>query len=363
MAVDPAASPPASSDALEAQVASEPPERRTAGIGPYRLALRRLRHNYTALFFLGVFAIILILCLLAPVYSQDIAHIGPNANNVTGTIREGGKLRDIVSPVGVPIGPSWNLHHYFLGADNNGRDVAVRLLYGGRTSLEIGAIAAALTVVLGSLIGVLAGFLRGVADGVLSWVMNLIWSFPPVLLGVAVGTALAIGGIGPIKGNSLYIPAFIVGLIYIPYLGRPIRAEVLRLREMDFVDAARAQGAGAWRIMASEILPNLVSTIIVYIPLLMAVDIILAAYLAFLGAGVQPPNASWGTLISDGLPLIQGGKAVHLTLAPGIMLIVAVLSINTFGDGLRDALDPRAQVRVRRPRRRRRPRTRKQAGR
>jgi peptide/nickel transport system permease protein len=245
----------------------------------------------------------------------------------------------------VPIGPTWG-SRYFLGADENGRDLAVRLLYGGRNSLEIGAIATVLTIILGLLMGTLAGYLRGPVDAVLRPIMELIWSFPVVLLGVALGTALALGGIGPIKGNSLLIPAFIIGVVYVPYFGKPIRAEVLHLREQDYIDAARVQGAGALEIMKTEILPNVASTVIVFIPLILAQAILLEAYLSFLGAGVQPPNASWGTLISDGLPFIEGGQAIHLTLAPGIMLVLAVLGVNVFGDGVRDALDPRAQVRI-----------------
>jgi peptide/nickel transport system permease protein len=193
-------------------------------------------------------------------------------------------------------------------------------------------------------IGTLAGFLRGPVDAVLRSIMELVWSFPVVLLGVALGTALALGGIGPVKGNSLFIPAFIIGFIYIPYFGKPIRAEVLRLREQDFVDAARVQGMSPWRLMFSEIAPNLTSTLIVFAPLLLAQAIILEAYLSFLGAGVQPPNPSWGTLISEGIPQIT--TAAHLTLAPGLMLVLAVLGANVFGDGVRDALDPRAQVRI-----------------
>ena len=181
----------------------------------------------------------------------------------------------------------------------------MRLLYGGRTSLEIGGIATAIIIVFGTLLGLLCGYFRGPVDAVLRPLMELIWSFPPVILGVAVGTALALGGIGPIKGNSLLIPALIIGVIYIPYLGKPIRGEVLRLREQDFVDAARVQGMGPWRIMFSEILPNAASTIIVFVPMMLAYAILLEAYLSFLGAGVQAPNASWGTLISDGIQYIQ----------------------------------------------------------
>jgi peptide/nickel transport system permease protein len=311
----------------------------TVGVGPYRLALRRLRRNKVALAFAGLFVVLVLLCVLAPVYSKSVAHIAPNQENITGTVNG----KDIVSPSGVPIGPQFT-SRYFFGADENGRDLAVRLLYGGRTSLEIGAIATAIIIVLGTLFGLLAGYFRGIADAILRPLMELIWSFPPVILGVAVGTALVFGGLGPIKGNSILIPSFIIGVIYVPYLGKPIRGEVLRLREMDFVDAARVQGMNPWRIMFSEILPNAASTIIVFIPMMLAYSILLEAYLSFLGAGVQAPNASWGTLISDGIQYIQ--TTPTFSLIPGAMLVLTVLSINVLGDGVRDALDPRAQVRI-----------------
>jgi peptide/nickel transport system permease protein len=322
-----------------APAASVPEEAPTVGVGPYKLAWRRLRRNKLALVFLALFGLVVIVCVLAPVYSHDIAKIGPDATNPTGTV--GGK--NVLSPQGVPIGPQFGAK-YFFGADSEGRDLAVRLLYGGRTSQIIGGIATVIILGMGTLVGLLAGYFRGIADMVLRPLMELIWSFPPVILGVAVGTALALGGIGPIKGNSIFIPAFIIGVIYIPYLGKPIRGEVLRLREMDFVDAARVQGMGPWRIMFSEILPNAVSTIIVFAPLMLANSILLEAYLSFLGAGVQSPNASWGTLISDGINYIQ--TTPTYALIPGAMLVLATLSINMFGDGLRDALDPRAQVKI-----------------
>jgi peptide/nickel transport system permease protein len=315
----------------------------TPAIGPWKLALRRMRRNKVALAFLGLFVLIILVCLLAPVYSHDIAHIGPNANNITGTVKVGGKAKDVVSPDGVPIGPTWT-SHYLFGADTNGRDIAVRMLYGGRTSLFIGAVATAIIIIFGTLLGLLCGYFRGPIDALIRSLMELIWSFPPVILGVALGTALAFGGIGPLKGNSLLIPAFIIGIIYVPYLGKPIRGEVMRLREQDFVDAARAQGMAPWRIMLSEILPNATSTIIVFVPMMLANAILLEAYLSFLGAGVQPPNASWGNLISDGIQYIQ--TAPHLSLIPGAMLVLAVLSVNLVGDGVRDALDPRAQIRI-----------------
>ncbi len=315
----------------------------TPAIGPWELAWRRLRRNKVALGFFALFVVMVVLCLLAPVYSHDIAHIGPNQENITGTVNVGGQQKNIVSTSGVPIGPTWTAH-YFFGADTNGRDLAVRLLYGGRTSLEIGAVATIIIIVFGTLLGLLCGFLRGPVDAVLRWFMELIWSFPPVILGVVVGTALAFGGIGPIKGNSIAIPMLIIGVIYVPYLGKPIRGEVLRLREQDFVDAARVQGMSPWRIMFSEILPNTASTITVFIPMMLAQAILLEAYLSFLGAGVQSPNASWGTLIGDGIQYIS--TTPTFSLIPGAMLVLTVLSINALGDGIRDALDPRAQVRL-----------------
>lgn len=321
---------------------AELPGPATVGVGPYRLALRRLLRNKVALAFAVLFALLVLACLLAPVYSRYVAHIGPNTTNVTGTIVVNGRPTDVVSPSGVPIGPTFG-SHYLFGADEEGRDLAVRLLYGGRTSLLIGAIATAIIIIFGALAGLLSGYSRA-ADALLRPIMQLIWSFPPVILGVAVGTALALGGIGPIKGNSVYIPAFIIGVIYIPYLGMPIRSEVLRLREQDFVDAARVQGMSPARIMLSEILPNAASTVIVFVPMMLAYSILLEAYLSFLGAGVQPPSASWGTLISEGIDYIQ--TVPTFALIPGAMLVLTVLSINVLGDGVRDALDPRAQIRM-----------------
>lgn len=317
------------------------------GTGPYKLAWRRLSRNRVALFFGGVFLLIVVLCVLAPVYASDIAHTGPNSNPPSGGIHIGGKVISLINPTTfLPIGPTWH-SRYFLGADINGRDLAVRLLYGGRNSLIVGGLATVITMLVAVIIGVLAGYTRGILDGVLTRILDLIWAFPVYILGVALGVAIAVGnGIGPIRGNSLLVPAFVIGVVYIPYVAKPVRGQVLTLREREFVDAARVMGLGHLRIMATEILPNLASTIIVFIPLILANAILLEAGLSYLGAGVQPPNASWGTLISDPFRAGYSVTDIHLILVPGLMLVIAVLSINVFGDGVRDALDPRAKVRV-----------------
>ena len=314
------------------------------GIGPYRLAARRLRRNKVALFFGGVFIVLVILCLLAPIYSQDIAHIGPDTGNLTGQIKVGGKLEYVLSLQGIPIGPTWDIHHYFLGADTNGRDVAVRLLYGGRSSLYIGVVAMLITMAFGIFFGVIAGYFRGWLDGIISRICDLVWSYPAVLLGITLGTVLNVRGLGPFHSTTLLTTSLVVGFVYIPYVVRPIRAQVLTLREREFVDAARQQGLGHLRIMFGEILPNIASTIIIFIPLMLANAIILEAALSYLGAGVQAPNSSWGTMIQAGLGVFPG--AFHTVLAPGIMLVLTVMSVNIFGDGLRDALDPRSKVAI-----------------
>jgi peptide/nickel transport system permease protein len=317
------------------------------GVGPWKLGLRRLKRNKVALFFGFVFVLLVVVCLAAPLWADWVAHTGPDENHLTDTVVIDGEEKNVVALDGIPIGPTWQ-GEFFLGADNNGRDVMVRLLYGGRNSLVIGVTAALMTTLLSIVLGMLAGFFRGKTDTVVRGLLDVMWSFPVVILGVALGVALALGGfqLGPItiSEDSLLIPIFVIGLVYIPYMARPVRGQVLSLREKEFVEAARSQGAGRLRLMFGEILPNLASTILVFFTLLIANAILLEAALSFLGAGVRPPNPSWGTMIDEGVERIS--TAPHLTIVPGLMLVLTVLSLNVFGDGVRDALDPRAKVRL-----------------
>jgi peptide/nickel transport system permease protein len=321
------------------------PVRAAPAAGLYRQAMRRLRRNKVALLAGVVFLLIVACCLAAPLYASYIAHTGPDVNHITETIQVGGKNVDVVSQTGIPIGPTWH-SKFFLGADLNGRDVAVRLLYGGRNSLFIGFTATAITMVVAVAVGLVAGYLRGWVDSVLTRLLDVIWAYPAILLGVAIGTSLALGGIKlglfKIGSDSLFIPAIIIGFVNIPYVAKPIRGQVLALREKEFIEAARGLGEGALRVMLTEILPNITSTVIVFIPLMIANSILLEAGLSFLGAGVQPPNPSWGTMISDGVALITATPS--LILAPGLALVIAVFCVNLFGEGLRDALDSRMVI-------------------
>ncbi len=333
-------------------MASEPhaePEPGATGSGPWRLALRRLRRNGVALAFLGLLTLIVALVLAAPLWAEHVAETGPNQTHTLEKIDVGGERREVVNVEGKPIGPVWMGAggKFFLGADGRlGRDEMVRLMYGGRASLFVGFAATLLTTVLATVLALLAGYYRGWVDTVISRTLDVIWAFPVLLLGIALGIALALGGlqIGPLEipSGSIWITVLIIGGVLVPYMARPLRGAVLSLREKEFVEAAVAQGAGPLRVMFGELLPNLASTIVVFFTLGVANAMLLEAALSFLGVGVQPPDTSWGSMVGDGFDLLS--SAPLLTILPGAMIFLTVLSVNVFGDGLRDALDPRSKV-------------------
>jgi peptide/nickel transport system permease protein len=337
---------------------------RIEGRSPWALAWRRLRRNYVALFFLGVFILIILACSLAGVYVSNVSHLGENDTNPSGTVVINGKSVHVISQGsttivngqpkivfgGVPIGPQWGAAggKYILGADTLGRDVATRVLYGGANSLFVGGVSAIICTVLSVFLALLAGYFGGASDWIISRLFDLIWAFPVVLLGIALGTALSVNGFHHfginLSSSSLWIPTAVISFVFIPYIGRPLRGQILALRQREFVEAATAQGAGPFRIMFSELLPNIASSVLVLFTLIIASTILTEAGLSFLGAGVQPPNPSWGTMIADGQH--QLANAPWISFWAGLMLALTVLSINVFGDGLRDALDPRAKVRI-----------------
>jgi peptide/nickel transport system permease protein len=329
---------------------------RAAGLGPYTLARRRLLRNRTAMVSLVVFVLVVIACLAAPLYAHDVAHVDPFQSNVNGTTIVNGKsvpiLQQGAGALGIgttPIGPTWDFRHYFLGADGQGRDVMARLLYGGRNSLLIATASALICCVLATIVAVVAGFFGGFTDGVLSRLMDVLWAFPVYLLAISISIVALTNGLDlgfvTLPATSLWIPIGIIAIIYIPYVARPIRGQVLSVREKEYIEAAIAQGASDWRLMRSEILPNVITTVIVFFPLMIATTMLTEAALSFLSIGVQPPAASWGTIINDGQNVLYTRPWV--AIAPGIAIVIVVLTLNVFGDGLRDALDPRAKLRTR----------------
>jgi peptide/nickel transport system permease protein len=348
-----------------AELAAEEGGSKVEGKSPWVLAGRRLRRNYVALAFLGVFIAIVLVCMLAPLYVTHVSHLSPDNGNPSGYVTENGKRIPILShskstfgangevhltPGGIPLAPQWGASGgaYIFGADQLGRDVGTRLLYGGRNSLQIGLTSAAITTIVSIILALLAAYFAGATDWIISRFFDLIWAFPVVLLGIALGTALSINGFhhGPINipAGSLWIPTLVIAFVFIPYIGRPLRGQVLALRNREFVEAATSQGAGSVRIMFTELLPNIASSVLVLFTLIVANAILTEVGLSYLGAGVQPPHPSWGTMIADGQDVLSSDP--WLSLLPGIAITITVISLNVFGDGLRDALDPRAKIRI-----------------
>jgi peptide/nickel transport system permease protein len=317
--------------------------------GTWALAWRRLRRNRTAMASLGVFVGVMVACFPgAPLWVKYVSHHGPNQQNLEGTVTVSGKKVPVVGLDGTPIGPGWR-GAYLLGADSNGRDLFVRILYGGRTSLEVALVSALICVTAGVALGLIAGVSGGAVDATISRTLDLIWSFPVYLLAVALAAALAVNGFNlggfHVSSDSLAIPMAVIAVVFIPYVARPIRGQVLSLCRQEFVDAAVAAGASRFWIMRSELLPNVASTALVLFPLIFANNILTEAALSFLGVGVSVLTPSWGNIIEQGYSSIVTAPA--LTVAPGIAILVAAISLNVFGDGLRDALDPHSSLRLR----------------
>ena len=313
--------------------------------GPWALALRRLRRDRAAVFFALLVGLILLVVLAAPLYASAVAGTGPDDSHITDRIELDGRPTDVVSLQGVPIGPTWHAS-YFLGADENGRDLMVRVLYGARASITVGAGAVVLTLLLALPLALLAGYRRGRTDALISRLFDLLWSFPALLLGVLLSTALSVRGleVGPLNigSGSRLIPIVVIGLVYVPYVARPVRGQVLSLREQSFVDAARASGMRPLALTFSELVPHLWATLLVLSTLLFVHAITLEVALSFLGAGIDPPAPSLGTLIKGGLDDVV--LSPHLLLAPSIALVLIVLSLSGLAEGLRRALDPRGSL-------------------
>lgn len=318
--------------------------------GPWRRVLQGLLASPTAVISAALLALIVAATLLAPVYAKHVAGTDPFRSGLSAKIRIDGKPVPVMQQsteglgLGVtPIGPTWG-PQYLLGADGQGRDVAARLLYGGQNSLLIAGASTILCLLIAAIVGISAGYLGGAVDGVLSNLIDMIWAFPVYLLAISlsivmIGKSYAFGPF-EISSGSLIVPILIIGLVYVPYVARPIRGRVLALNQSEFVMAARGLGIRPGRILWRHILPNVSTTLIVFAPMLMALNIVTESSLSFLSVGVQPPNASWGTILQDGQTLLYSRPMV--SLAPGLAIMVTVLLLNLFGDVLRDVLDPKS---------------------
>ena len=300
---------------------------------------------------LGVLVFIVTICLMAPIYAHSIAHTNPFASNIQGSTFINGKrvllLQQNTQGLGfgvTPIGPTWNFSHYFLGVDNQGRDVFARLLYGGRSSLLIGTASAVVCCIAATVLGLIAGYFGGPIDWVLSRIFDIIWAFPIYLLAISLSVVLLTSGLnlGPLHvgPGSLLLPIFIIAAVFIPYVARPLRGLTLSLREREFVEAARALGASRMHLVFKQILPNLWAPILVTVALNIPSFITTEAALTFLGAGVIEPSSDWGAMLLQSVPFY--GVDPLYTFIPGIGLFLLVLGFNLFGDSVRDALDPKS---------------------
>jgi peptide/nickel transport system permease protein len=270
-----------------------------------------LSHNYITMCGLGIILIMIILAVLAPY----IAPYGYETMN----------LPDRLQPP--------NTKH-LLGTDNFGRDILSRMLYGARVSLIVGLGGVAIATSIGVLLGAMAGFYSKWIDEIIMRIMDVMLAFPYIILAVAL-----MAMVGPSLRNVILV----IGITRTPRFARVTRGSVLALKEMDFVTAARALGQREWRILARHILPNCLTPIVVMASLSVATAILTESALSFLGLGIQPPQASWGIMIADGRRFML--DAPWIATFPGIAISLTILGYNLFGDGLRDALDPKLRGR------------------
>jgi peptide/nickel transport system permease protein len=298
--------------------AVEPPlGKKIEGRSPWRLAYERLRSDRAAKIAFGTIVVIVLLAIFAPVFAAILGH-GPNQQFIgIGENASGG-----------PVAPNGT---FWLGTDNNGRDLFVRVLYGARISLLVGVLATMISTALGVFFGLTAGFIGGFVDTVIARLIDVMLSIPFLIIAVSVAY---------ISGPSLWLVILVVGVLSFTYPARIVRGQVISIKGREFIEAARALGAGPWRIMFVDLLPNVMAQVIVYATLLIPAAIVAEASLSFLGVGVPPPTADWGQMISDASGFYQYGYWWFLFF-PSLALLITTLSFNILGDSVRDAFDPR----------------------
>jgi peptide/nickel transport system permease protein len=305
-----------------------------APASPWRAAARRFASDRWAMTGLAFLLALHLAALAAPWLVPRVLGQSAFRQRISEQVVVAGRPVEVVSEDGIPIGPSPS---FPLGADLAGRDVLSRVLFGGRASLLVATLGTFLAMALGLAAGLLAGLYRGAVDAVISRFIDAMMAIPVLLLAIALASVA--------RGGSLWTVVMILALVNWTYLARIIRAEVLSLRQRDFIEAARALGAGDRSILLKHLLPNLAGPLIVFATLSMAGNILLESALSFLGVGIQPPTPSWGNMIQEGMAFY--GVAWWISLFPGIAILLTVVSYNLVGEGMREALDPSGSSRIR----------------
>lgn len=310
------------------------------GRSPWQLFWRRFRQDKFAIAGCVFIVLLALLAIGAGWISKSFLERGPNDVFIYETLDE----------YGLPIGPQFESVEiegkdqpgFWFGADQAGRDLFIRTIYGARTSLVVALFATGLAVGIGVTMGMVAGFYRGKVDTFLMRIADVVLSLPYLLLALGLVAACGLqkeGCLGGILRPGLGLVSFIIALFTWPYIARIVRGQVFSLREKEFVEAARAQGASNLRIMTREILPNVVAPIIVYTTLIIPQNVLFEAALSYLGVGVPPTQPSWGRMLSEASTIFTA--AWWMMVFPGLFLFTTTFAFNLAGDGLRDALDPR----------------------
>jgi ABC-type dipeptide/oligopeptide/nickel transport system permease subunit len=298
-----------------------------------QIAWRRLRRDKVAIAGGVVVVVLVLVALLAPII---VKYFGtpPDQYN-PGTVDP-----NLQTPLGHFGGIS--LSHPLGVEPQTGRDLFSRILYGAQISLLIASLATVVSVVIGVFFGIVAGYFGGWVDTLISRAMDIFLAFPLLIFAIALGAVVQQKAFG-LTGNTLHISVlvFIIGFFNWPYMGRIIRGQALSLREREYVDAARSLGARPGYILFRELLPNLLAPILVYATLLIPTNILFEAALSFLGVGIHPPTPSWGAMLAQATSWYQVDP--EYLVVPGLAIFITVLAFNLFGDGLRDALDPRGR--------------------
>jgi peptide/nickel transport system permease protein len=310
------------------------------GRSPWEIFWRHFRKDRFAIAGLVIIVFMILLALLAPVLANITNH-APNFVNLNS-----------LDEFGLPSAPPWwpgpeskAPPGYYLGVDDTGRDLFVRIAYGARTSLTVAFFATGIALVIGVLLGLAAGFFRGKVDTVISRATDVVLALPILLLALGIASACGANAEGCLGGfikPGLRPVILIIGLFGWPYISRIVRGQVLSIREKEFVEASRSLGASSRRILLREILPNVAAPIIVYTTLIIPSNILFEAGLSFLGVGVPDTTPSWGAMLADAGTAFR--FAPWLMIFPGLALFMTTLAFNLVGDGLRDALDPRKAV-------------------